>query len=390
MTDDHLFTLGIEEEFQIVDPETRELRSYIQQILEDGRMRLKEHVKPEMHQSVVELGTEICPDIQGAREQVVQLRTELATLAARHGLLIASAGTHPFSHWRDQLITAGERYATIVNDMQQIARCNLIFGLHVHIGIPDREEGIQLMNQARYFLPHIYALSVNSPFWLGQNTGFKAYRHNIFERFPRTGIPDPFDSLSEYEDYLKMLVTNNCIDNAKKIWWDIRLHPFFNTLEFRICDAQSRVDDTIALAAIMQAVVVKLHKMLRQNTSFRIYRRRVIEENRWRASRYGLDGKLIDFGRNCEVETRSLIDEILEFIAPEVRELGTEREMAHIERIMHEGTGADRQLAAFAVRNETRDVVDHIVAETYQGLERPESAVAGIVDPHHSEARRVA
>ena len=195
-----------------------------------------------------------------ARQQVIELRSELATLAARDGLKIASAGTHPFSHWMDQLITADERYATIVKDMQQIARANLIFGLHVHVCIPDREEGIDIMNQARYFLPHLYALSVNSPFWLGQNTGLKAYRQMIFERFPRTGIPDAFESLSEYEDYLKLLVTTNCIDNAKKIWWDIRLHPFFNTIEFRICDAQSRVDDTIALAALMQAIVVKLHK----------------------------------------------------------------------------------------------------------------------------------
>ena len=165
-------------------------------------------------------------------------------------------------------------------------------------------------------------MSINSPFWLGENTGFKAYRQKIFERFPRTGIPDSFESLSEYEDYLKLLVETNCIDNAKKIWWDIRLHPFFNTLELRICDAQRRVDDTIALAAMIQAVIVKLHKLLRQNTSFRIYRRRVIDENRWRASRYGLDGKLIDFGRGCEVETRSLMNEMLEFIAPEVDELG--------------------------------------------------------------------
>ena len=351
MSKPHVFTLGIEEEFQIIDPETRGLRSRIGQILEDGKITLKEHVKAEMHQSVVELGTEICPDIQCARGEVVQLRKELATVAARHGLLIASAGTHPFSHWMNQLITAGERYATILNDMQQIARANLIFGLHVHVGIPDREEAIQLMNQARYFLPHIYALSVNSPFWLGQDTGFKAYRHNIFERFPRTGIPDPFESLSEYEDYLKLLIETNCIDNGKKIWWDLRLHPFFDTLEFRICDAQTRVDDTIALAAMIQAVVVKLHKLLRQNTSFRIYRRRVIEENRWRASRYGLDGKLIDFGRHCEVETRSLIHEILEFIAPEVRELGTEREMAHIERIMREGTGSRPATGRF--RNQT-------------------------------------
>jgi carboxylate-amine ligase len=376
MTDPHVFTIGIEEEFQIIDPETRELCSRIGQILEDGKMTLKEHVKAEMHQSVAELGTKICPDIECARAEVAQLRTELATLAARRGLLIASAGTHPFSHWMNQLITADERYATIVHDMQQIARCNLIFGLHVHVGIPDREEAIQLMNQARYFLPHIYALSVNSPFWLGQNTGFKAYRHNIFERFPRTGIPDPFDSLSEYEDYLKLLIETNCIDNGKKIWWDIRLHPFFNTLEFRICDAQSRVDDTIALAAMIQAVVVKLHKLLRQNTSFRIYRRRVIEENRWRASRYGIEGKLIDFGRHCEVETRSLIHEILEFIAPEVRELGTEREMAQIERIMREGTGADRQLAAWETKHDVKDVVDQIVSETYEGLDVPDARSA--------------
>jgi glutamate---cysteine ligase / carboxylate-amine ligase len=371
---EHVFTIGIEEEFQIVDPETRELRSHIQEILAQGKMILKEQIKPEMHQSVVELGTEICRDVAEARRQVVQLRRELAMLAARDGLLIASAGTHPFSHWMDQLITASERYATVVNDLQQIARANLIFGLHVHIGIPDREEAVQIMNQARYFLPHLYALSTNSPFWLGQNTGFKSYRHNIFERFPRTGIPDAFESLLEYEEYLELLVTTNCIDNAKKIWWDIRLHPFFDTLEFRICDAQGGVEDTIALAAMMQAVVYKLHKLLRQNTSFRIYRRRVIDENRWRASRYGLDGKLIDFGRRCEVETRSLIHEILEFISAEVDELGSRQEMAHIERILRQGTGADRQLAVWERTQDMKAVVDQVVAETYEGLGLDEAA----------------
>jgi carboxylate-amine ligase len=372
--DDHVFTIGIEEEFQIVDPETRELRSHIQEILAQGKMILKEQVKPEMHQSVVELGTQVCQDVADARRQVVQLRRQLALLAAHDGLRIASAGTHPFSHWMDQLITAGDRYATIVNDLQQIARANLIFGLHVHIGIPDREEAIQLMNQARYFLPHIYALSVNSPFWLGQNTGFKAYRHNIFERFPRTGIPDAFESLSEYNEYLELLVSTNCIDNAKKIWWDIRVHPFFDTIEFRICDAQSTVDDTIALAALMQAVIFKLHKLLRQNVSFRIYRRRVIDENRWRAGRYGLDGKLIDFGRRQEVETRSLINEILEFIGPEVEELGSQGEMAHIEEILRTGTGADRQLAVWDRTQDMKAVVDQIVAETNEDLEVDEFA----------------
>ena len=219
---EHVFTLGIEEEFQIIDPQTRELRSHIQQILEGGRMTLKEHIKPEMHQSVVELGTEICNDTVAARKQVAQLRRDLAIVAGNAGLTIASAGTHPFSHWHDQLITTDERYATIVKDMQQIARANLIFGLHVHVGIPDREVAIRVMNQARYFLPHIYALSTNSPFWLGENTGFSSYRLQIFQRFPRTGIPDVFESLSEYEDYLKLLIATGCIDNAKKIWWDLR------------------------------------------------------------------------------------------------------------------------------------------------------------------------
>src|SRR6516162_9641428 len=284
-------------------------------------------------------------DARDARQQVVNLRTELAKLAAQHGLKIASAGTHPFSHWMDQLVTRNERYDELVKDMQQIARCILVFGLHVHVGIPDREEGIDIMNQARYFLPHLYALSVNSPFWLGQNTGLKAYRQMIFERFPRTGIPDAFESLSEYEDYLKLLVSTNCIDNAKKIWWDIRLHPFFDTIEFRICDAQSRVDDTIALAAVMQAIVAKLHKLREQNVTFRSYPRRLIDENRWRAARYGLDGKLIDLGRGCAVDERKLLHEMLEFILPEVDELDTYGELAHIERIMCEGTGADRQLA---------------------------------------------
>jgi carboxylate-amine ligase len=365
---EHVFTLGIEEEFQIIDPETRELRSHIQEILADGKMILKEHVRPEMHQSVVELGTEICGDMGCARQQVMELRSELATLAAHDGLKIASAGTHPFSRWMDQLITVDERYETIVKDMQQIARINLIFGLHVHVGIPDREEAIDVMNQARYFLPHLYALSVNSPFWLGRNTGLKAYRLMIFERFPRSGIPDAFESLSEYEDYLKLLVTTNCIDNAKKIWWDIRLHPFFNTIEFRICDAQSRVDDTIALAALMQAIVSKLEKLRRQNVTFRMYPRRLIDENRWRASRYGLDGKLIDFGRKCEMDERELLHEMLEFIATEVDELGSHAELAHIEKIMCEGTGADRQLAVWERTHDMKAVVDHIVEETYEGL----------------------
>jgi carboxylate-amine ligase len=365
---DHTFTLGIEEEFAIVDPETRQLRSHIQEILEGGKVTLKEQIKPEMHQSVVELGTEICQSIAHAREHVVELRSKLADLANKAGLRIASAGTHPLSHWRDQLITEGDRYKEIVKDMQLLARANLIFGLHVHVGIPERETAIHVMNQARYFLPHIYALSVNSPFWVGQDTGLKGYRLKVFERFPRTGIPDAFESLSEYEDYCKLLVRTGCIDNPKKIWWDIRLHPFFDTLEVRVCDAQSRVDDTLAIAALIQAVIAKLYKLLARNITFRLYRRRLLDENRWRATRYGLDGKLIDFGRETEVEERALINELLEFVADEIEELGSQREIEHIRRICREGTGADRQLATFARTNDIKAVVDQIVGETYEGL----------------------
>ncbi len=371
---DHTFTLGIEEEFAIIDPTTRELRSHIQEILEGGKVTLKEQVKPEMHQSVVELGTEICQSVADARTHVVELRSKLANLAAQSGLKIASAGTHPFSHWHDQLITEGERYKEIVQDMQLLARANLIFGLHVHVGIPSRDTAIHVMNQARYFLPHIYALSVNSPFWVGRNTGLKGYRLKVFERFPRTGIPDAFESLSEYEDYCKLLVKTGCVDNAKKIWWDIRLHPFFDTLEFRIFDAQSRVEDTLALAALVQAIIARLYELFRQNTTFRVYRRRLLDENRWRASRYGIDGKMIDFGREAEVETRSLIQELLEFVGKEMEELGSQRELAHLQRILREGTGADRQLATWERTQDMKAVVDQIVQETYEGLNLSESA----------------
>ena len=363
-----LFTLGVEEEFQIVDPVTRDLRAHIEQILTAGKMTLRESVKPEMHQSVVELGTDICTDIKDARRQVIDLRKQLFALAKKKGLVIASAGTHPFAHWADQKITEGERYKVIIEDMQQIARANLIFGLHVHVGIPDREEALQIMNMARYFLPHIFALSTNSPFWIGDNTGFKSYRIKLFERFPRTGIPDTFDSLSEYEDYLKLLVKTNCIDNAKKIWWDMRLHPFFDTLEFRICDAQMRVDETIALAALCQALVAKLYRMLHSNTTFRIYRTRLLNENRWRASRYGVDGKLIDFGKQTEVPTRSLIAELLEFVDEVVDDLGVRNEMNYIHEMLRLGTGADRQLEVFKRTGDTKDVVDYIVAETHIGF----------------------
>ena len=369
MEEKKLFTLGIEEEFQIVDPESRELKSHIQQILEDGKLILAENVKAEMHQSVVEMGTDVCYDINDARRQVTRLRRDLSGLAKKNNLRIAAAGTHPFSHWKDQKITVHPRYKNIVSDMQQVARANLIFGLHIHVGVNDREVAIHIMNAARYFLPHIFALSTNSPFWLGRNTGFKSYRSKVFDRFPRTGIPDHFSSVSEYDNYIKLLVKTNCIDNAKKIWWDIRVHPTFETLEFRVCDIPMRVDETIALAALCQAVVAKLHRLVKQNLGFRLYRRVLIAENKWRAARYGISGKLIDFGKQEEVDTKELINELLEFVDDVADELNSRHELEYIKKICENGTGADRQLEIWEQSLDTKAVVDYIIDETHVGLE---------------------
>ncbi|MDZ4711423.1 MAG: carboxylate-amine ligase [bacterium] len=370
MNNDEKYTLGIEEEFQIINPVTRELQSHVQSIFDEGKILLKENLKPEMHASVVEIGTGICKNIQEARKEVTDLRTTLAKLADQNGLRIAAAGTHPFSHWKDQKITDHPRYIEIVNEMQETARANLIFGMHVHVGIANREIGIHIMNAARYFLPHIFALSTNSPFWLGRNTGFKSYRVKVFDKFPRTGIPDYFSSLAEYDTFINLLIKTNCIDNAKKIWWDIRAHPFFNTLEFRICDVQLRVDESIAIAALIQAVVVKLHRLIQQNLGFNLYRRDLMMENKWRAARYGIQGKLIDFGKQEEVPFIELAKELLMFIDDVVDELGSREEINYIFRMMEQGTGADRQLKVFYENKEDfNKLVDYIVEETHSGLD---------------------
>lgn len=363
-----MFTIGIEEEFQIVDPVSRKLVSHMQEIVEEGQVFLKEQIKPEMHQSVVEVGTTVCSNIHEARAEVVKLRSNIAALAKENKLCIAAAGTHPFTHWNEIEITDHPRYRDIVKEMQEAARANLIFGLHVHIGVDDREMALHIMNAVRYFLPHIFALSTNSPFWLGRNTGFKSYRTKVFDKFPRTGIPDYYGSLAEYDNYVNLLIKTNCIDNAKKIWWDVRLHPYFSTIEFRICDIPMRVDETICLAAIMQAVVYKLYKLLRENLGFRLYRRALINENKWRAARYGISGKLIDFGRSEEVDFRILVMELLAFIADASHDLDSRDEVNYVLKILENGTGADRQLAVWDKTNDLKEVVDFIIKETYTGL----------------------
>ncbi|MBV9670096.1 MAG: carboxylate-amine ligase [Acidobacteriales bacterium] len=363
------FTLGIEEEYQTVDPTTRELRSHVHaELLSKSKAKMEDAVKPEMHQSVIEVGTTVCHDIKEARRQIKNLRCELITLAEENGLRLAAGATHPFSDWRKQEITSDPRYETIVRDLQLVARSNLIFGLHVHVGIEDRETAIHLMNSVRYFLPHMLALSTNSPFWLGMNTGLKSYRCKVFDKFPRTNIPDTFASWAEFEAFCNLLIKTNCIDNAKKIWWDVRPHPFFSTLEVRICDLPMRLDETIALAALIQATMVKLYKLHERNQSFRIYPRSLLMENKWRAVRYGIDGKLIDFGKQIEVDERSLIREYLEFVDDVVDDLGSREEIAYIHQILENGTGADRQLRVFEETGSLEKVMDYMIEETKAGL----------------------
>ncbi len=363
------FTIGIEEEYQTIDPITRDLRSHVgAEILEKGKFLLKERVKAEMHQSVVEVGTGICRNIQEARQDVMELRRGIIGLARENNLRLAAAGTHPFADWRNQEIYPDERYHIIVEDLKMVARANLIFGLHVHVGVEDRETAIHLMNAARYFVPHMLALSTNSPFWLGMDTGLKSYRCKVFDKFPRTNIPDYFPSYGEYESFINLLIQTGCIDNAKKIWWDIRPHPNFTTLEFRVCDVPMRVDETIAIAALIQATVAKLYQLHSRNQGFRLYRRALIMENKWRAARYGLDGNLIDFGKRTEVPLRDLMMEYLELVDDVVDELGSRKELEYIHTMLKNGSGADRQLRVFQETGDLKQVVDYIISETEAGV----------------------
>ncbi|HZL28417.1 MAG TPA: carboxylate-amine ligase [Acidobacteriaceae bacterium] len=364
------FTLGIEEEYQTIDPESRDLRSHIAtEMLAQGKLRLEERVKAEMHQSVIEVGTRICENIEEAREDIYDLRRNMIHLAEENGLVLVAGATHPFADWRDQEIYPDPRYDKVVEDLQLVARSNLIFGLHVHVGIEDKEAAIRIMNSLRYFLPHILALSTNSPFWLGMETGYKSYRAKVFENFPRTNLPDSFGSYSEFENYVNLLIKTNCIDNAKKIWWDVRPHPYFDTVEVRVCDIPLRAEETVAIAALIQATACKLWKLHEGNMDYRQYSRALLMENKFRAVRYGLDGKLIDFGKEQEVDERELIGEYLNFIDDVVPELGSRSAIDYITTMLETGSGADRQLKVFRETGDLKKVVDYMAEETRAGLD---------------------
>jgi len=314
------------------------------------------------------------------RIEMHRTRGELVAAAERAGLQVAAAGTHPFSSWIDQVISPGERYQNIVEELQQLARSLLIFGMHIHVAMPDKQTTIDMMNMVRYFVPHLLALSTSSPFWMGRNTGLKSFRTTVFRRFPRTGIPEQFESWSAYENFVNLLVKLNCIDTGKKIWWDVRPHPTFGTLEFRMCDVTTKVEEAVAIAALTQALVVKLHRLYKSNQSWRIYRRALIEENKWRAARYGIEGKMIDLGKEEEVPMRALIPELLELVDDVVDDLGSRSAVEYVNTIMSEGTSAERQMRVYEQTGDLKAVVRHIVTETKGAVTESKQASARAVN----------
>jgi carboxylate-amine ligase len=345
-----------------------ELRSHVSELLASSAPAFGDHIKREMHQSIVEVGTKICGSIEELASEIVRTRRDLADAAERVGLRIAAAGTHPFSTWMDQVISPGERYENIVEELQQLARSLLIFGLHVHVAVPDPSSMIDLMNEARYFLPHLLALSTSSPFWMGRDTGLKSTGRRCFavSRAPASPI---ISSPGPSEQYVEQLVDLHCIDNGKKIWWDLRPQPTFGTLEFRVCDVPTAPRASIAIAALAQAIIVKLYRLRERNLGFRLYHRALIEENKWRAAR-GIEGKLIDFGKRREVPMRELAGELLQFIDDVVDDLGSRREVEYVRKIVNDGTSAEKQVEVYRRTGDLRAVVQSLVDETRDGVEQ--------------------
>jgi carboxylate-amine ligase len=360
-------TIGIEEEYQIVNPANGELRSFITQSLEEDHRVLREFdFAPKMRQSVVEIGTKICRTPAEATEELIKIRRGVAELAAQNGLRILAAGSHPYYAPADQSSFPGqESFMGVKQDRRDRALKHLTFSTHVHITVEDRDFLIDAMNVARYLLPHVLALSTSSPFWQGYDTGMKSYRSVYLRNFPRTGIPRVFSSWSDYAQLLETLMRTNCMQDGRDIWWDLRPNWEYPTLEFRICDVCTRVEEAICVAAIFQAIVAKLWKLHHDNMTFRVYPHDVIEENKWRAARFGLDGRLIDFGKQKEFPARDLIAELVGwFIDDVVDDLGSREQVNYAFKIMAEGTSADRQLATLQRTGDLGAVVQQLIQET--------------------------
>ena len=364
-------TVGIEEEYQIIDPVSRDLTPGFETLVQSDDAILAD-VKAELHQCQVEIGTRVCNSIPELRSELTRLRGLVIGAAREHGLAIAAAGTHPFCNWMNQEMTPKERYLGVKAELQDLAHRLLIFGTHIHVAIEDPDFRIDCLNAARYILPHILCLSTSSPFWFGRNTGLHSYRSIVFKNFPRTGVPRILQGWSDYSDLVDTLVRTRSIPDGSKIWWDVRPHHAFPTLEFRICDVNTRVDEAVCVAAIVQAVVAKMWKLRRDNLTFRVYAQDLIEENKWRAVRWGLGGKLIDFGKRTEQPAPVLIRELIEWFLDDVLdELGTRKEVEYAYHILEHGSSAQRQLATYARTGDLRAVVDQLIRETAEGVCEP-------------------
>ncbi len=364
------FSIGIEEEFQMVDRTTGQLSAHINTLMEKGVPLFGEQIKPEMLQSTVELISNVCPDIAAARQEMYGLRVKLARLLAEDNLALISAGSHPTAIWMEQMTTPNPRYMELQEEFQDVARSILIFGLHIHVGIENKELAVILMNQLRTWLPHLLALSSNSPFWSGRLTGLKSYRAVVWKRFPRSGLPDAYTTWADFNRYVQTLIDTGCIDNGKKIWWDIRPHPFFNTIEFRIFDMPATLDDVIGIAALCQALVARLAWLHKHGMEAQIFPRCLLDENKWRAMRYGLDANIIDFVSNRTLSMRNAIHELLDFVDDVVDDLGTRDELLYIRRLLDDprGTGADRQIAMYQQTGSVDAVIRHLMQQTMHGI----------------------
>ncbi|MGH8194884.1 MAG: carboxylate-amine ligase [Woeseiaceae bacterium] len=371
------FTIGVEEEYLLVDRESRAL------IIDPPRSLIGEceelvggQVTSELLRSQVEVGTRVCHTLQEVREDLARLRKGIIEVAGRHGIAPIAASTHPFSRWSEQKQTQKERYDSLTSEMQGAARRLVICGMHVHVGIGDEELRIDLMNQMSYFLPHLLALSCSSPFWDGQDTGLKSYRLTIFDALPRTGIPERFQSYAEYQRHVDVLINAGLIEDTTKIWWDLRPSGRFPTLETRVMDVCTRLDDAVALAALLVCILRMLYRLRIENQRWRIYTSMLIRENRWRAMRYSYDEGLIDLAKGRLVPFEELLAELLHLTAADAEALGCTRELMSVRDILQRGTSAHRQLAVYeralaggANQDDAlKSVVDHLIADTAADL----------------------
>jgi len=368
-------TLGVEEEFQMVDPRTDQLSSCIHSILPRAVPVLGEHVKAEGQQSTIELISDPMPDIASMRAHLRGMRAQLGHILAKEGLALISAGTHPTALWQDQKTTETARYANLEEEFQEASRSTLVYGLHIHVGVEDPELAIALMNQLRSWLPHLLALSTNSPFWAGRLTGIKSYRSVIWRHIFRSGIPEVFPSRSDFDRYVQRLTQAGHIENGRMIWWDIRPHAIYPTLEFRICDMPSTLDDTVALAALCQALVAKLTWLHQRQLTMQVLPRYFVEEHKWYASRYGLDAQIFDFVQERHLTMRESISELLDLVDDVLDDLGCRREILYLRNLLSSprGTGADHQLYVYQQNESISAVIKHLIQQTMRGIPAPVS-----------------